>query len=538
MKKNASKRNVLITILCIFLTFFILVYLGFSIYFSKHFFFNTKINGIDVSFMNTEKTEELLAKEWKKYQLQIKGRNHVTGIITAHDINLEYLSNNRIEQFLQEQNSFLWFRSFFSRDEKEISNCVTYDKQKLEEVIKSLPFFQKENKIAPTNAHIIYDESEGYIMINETQGAVPVFDLVQEKILSYINSNRTELSLEKEDCYKKPAITSEHPALVDLYEKLSLYNNTFITYKFGKKTEVVDIHRIKDWLKINPKKFKVKIEKDKVRAFVDYIGKTYNTFGKTRTFKASTGNEVTVSGGDYGWLLDREKETTQLIKLIKKGAEKTKKPSYFQKAASYSSKDWGNTYVEINLTAQHIWYYKKGKLIAESDFVSGNLARGWDTPQGVYDITYIERDVILGVNSNASYRTPVSFWMPFNGNIGLHDATWRSKFGGTIYKTNGSHGCVNLPYNTAKTIYENISAGVPVICYYDPAYTTETTTDNATKSNTDAGANNNSNTEANSNSDANNNSNTDANLNSDANNDSNAEVNSTADTDNEEEQAL
>ena len=56
--------------------------------------------------------------------------------------------------------------------------------------------------------------------------------------------------------------------------------------------------------------------------------------------------------------------------------------------------------------------------------------------------------------------------MPFNGGIGLHDANWRKTFGGTIYKTNGSHGCVNLPPAVAKTIYENISAGDPVLCYH------------------------------------------------------------------------
>ena len=56
--------------------------------------------------------------------------------------------------------------------------------------------------------------------------------------------------------------------------------------------------------------------------------------------------------------------------------------------------------------------------------------------------------------------------MPFNGGIGMHDAYWRSSFGGRIYKTNGSHGCINLPPAVAKTIYENISAGMPVLCYH------------------------------------------------------------------------
>ncbi len=142
-----------------------------------------------------------------------------------------------------------------------------------------------------------------------------------------------------------------------------------------------------------------------------------------------------------------------------------REPVYKQKAASHGENDYGSTYVEINLTAQHLFFYKDGKLLVESDFVSGNESKGWSTPAGVFPLTYKQRDATL---KGETYRTPVSYWMPFNGNIGLHDATWRSTFGGTIYKTSGSHGCVNLPPAVAKTIFENIAAGVPVLCYHLP----------------------------------------------------------------------
>ena len=65
-------------------------------------------------------------------------------------------------------------------------------------------------------------------------------------------------------------------------------------------------------------------------------------------------------------------------------------------------------------------------------------------------------------------RQPVSYWMPFNGNIGMHDASWRSSFGGDIYKTNGSHGCINLPVSVAQELYGYVEKGTPVICYYLP----------------------------------------------------------------------
>lgn len=92
--------------------------------------------------------------------------------------------------------------------------------------------------------------------------------------------------------------------------------------------------------------------------------------------------------------------------------------------------------------------------MVESDFVSGNLAKGWGTPAGSYPLAYKQKNAVL---KGENYRTPVNYWMPFNNGIGMHDAKWRSSFGGAIYKTSGSHGCINLPPSVAKTIFDNIS---------------------------------------------------------------------------------
>ncbi len=116
----------------------------------------------------------------------------------------------------------------------------------------------------------------------------------------------------------------------------------------------------------------------------------------------------------------------------------------------------------MNLTAQHMFLYVDGNKVMESDFVSGNVARGFATPPGIFGIMYKQRDAVL---RGPGYASPVRFWMPFNGGIGFHDANWRGQFGGSIYRTNGSHGCVNMPYEAAKTLFENIYTGMPVICY-------------------------------------------------------------------------
>ena len=102
------------------------------------------------------------------------------------------------------------------------------------------------------------------------------------------------------------------------------------------------------------------------------------------------------------------------------------------------------------------------KKVLESDFVSGNVSKNYTTPPGIFSLTYKQKDAVL---KGQDYAAPVSYWMPFNRNIGFHDAKWRSKFGGDIYKTGGSHGCINMPPSNAKILFENINTGFPVICY-------------------------------------------------------------------------
>jgi lipoprotein-anchoring transpeptidase ErfK/SrfK len=115
------------------------------------------------------------------------------------------------------------------------------------------------------------------------------------------------------------------------------------------------------------------------------------------------------------------------------------------------------------MSKQHLWFYKNGSLIVQGDVVTGNVSENDATPAGIYRLKFKQTNAIL---RGPDYSAHVDYWMPFNGGIGIHDAGWRSEFGGNIYRTNGSHGCVNSPYYLAKTIFDNIEEGNPVICYY------------------------------------------------------------------------
>ena len=152
----------------------------------------------------------------------------------------------------------------------------------------------------------------------------------------------------------------------------------------------------------------------------------------------------------------------------------TRKPEYSQEELYTDNHGLGDTYIEVNLTEQHLYYYQKGEVVLDTPFVSGRMTKDRFTPPGVYFLTYKQKDRILRGRPNASgqpsYQSHVNYWMPFNGGIGLHDASWRSSFGGTIYIYSGSHGCINLPGKKAAKIYEMIDKETPIVCVYNDGY--------------------------------------------------------------------
>ena len=215
---------------------------------------------------------------------------------------------------------------------------------------------------------------------------------------------------------------------------------------------------------------------------VDYVAQlaaAHDTVGTERQFQTTSGRTVSVYGSAYGWKIDQDGEVAQLTQEIQSGTQTTREPVYSMRANSYGVNDLGNTYIEVDLTEQYMWYYQDGNVIFESDIVSG-LASDPErkTPPGIFTLYYKKSpDVLRGTkkaDGTYSYEQPVTYWMPFNGGIGFHDADWQPYFGGDRYLTGGSHGCINLPYSAAKKIYETIDKGYCVLVYNLPGTESDT----------------------------------------------------------------
>jgi hypothetical protein len=193
------------------------------------------------------------------------------------------------------------------------------------------------------------------------------------------------------------------------------------------------------------------------------MGKKYNTFGKAKDFTTTSGEQITVPAGSFGWKIAYDGEIDAIIADLEGGQDVTRDFTYLYKATSHGEHDYGNNYVEVNLSEQHVYVYKDGQMVFDTNCVSGKISTDHGTHTGVYPIAYKQTDATL---RGDNYESHVNYWMPFNMGEGLHDATWRKSFGGTIYKTGGSHGCVNLPLSAAEEIYNIVEAGWPVIVFY------------------------------------------------------------------------
>lgn len=457
---NTKRKKLFLITFAVTLLVIIAVYLGFTLHFKSRFYFGSYINGINYSNKTVSEVEDSISKDTADYVLQIKGRDNLTDIISADDIDYAYVSDGSIQKLKDAQNPFKWIFSMFSKNSNDMQVTTTYDEDKLDAKIQSLKFFQSENNVAPTDAHTEY-KGNSYKIVPETLGSKVKRNKLTKAVKSAIQNGDKKLSISKAGCYTEPSVTSDSNKLKELVNTLNKYAKVKITYNFEYTTEVVDSSYIRDWMEPDDK-LEVNFNLEKVRSYIDSIAKIYNTYGKTRDFVDHDGKVIEISGGDYGWLINRADEVEHLVSTIKEGKDATIEPIYSQSARSRAKNDIGDSYIEIDLSKQHVWVYENGKLVVDTDCVTGNSSQGHDTPSGIFQITYKEKDATL-VGEN--YSSSVTYWMPFYYNVGLHDATWRNSFGGSIYKNNGSHGCVNLPFSAAEKVFHHIEKGTPVVVY-------------------------------------------------------------------------
>ncbi len=468
-KKKGSLGKKLLLTFGIFTMLSAGAYFGMAMFFNSHFMFDTKINGVDFSLKEVSEVENYMKKQVADYTLTLEESDGSREVIKGADIGIEYNSGESIRQLAEGQQKLFWIKSLLEPTEIEAKIGVKYDAAKLDETISSLKCMDEENQTSSKNAYPAFKDGR-FDVVPEVLGTKIETEKFMAAVTEAINGFQDSVNLAEKDCYILPKYVSDSKEVLEAAAKMNSYLGAQVTYDFGSKTEVVDSATIADWVKINKKKMKVSFKKEDVKEYIKKLAEKYDTKYKPKKFTTADGDSVTVEGGSYGWLMDQDTEYEKLLDDIKKGKVVTREPSFKSKAASHDGAGVGSTYAEVDLTDQHMYFIKDGKVVLETDVVTGNPNKGNATPQGVYTLSYKTRNATLRGEKKAdgtySYETPVKYWMPFNGGIGFHDANWQSSFGGDRYKSHGSHGCINMPEEKAKKLYSLISAGIPVVCHY------------------------------------------------------------------------
>lgn len=437
------------------------IYIFLGIYFQSHFFFRTSIEDIEVGGMTAEEAVDELRLKVKGYLLSMYDRDGNKYHILGTEIGYDYQPLGEEERLIEEQNAFLWPAKIAVDKKLDMDTSITYDEKLLREKVMSLECLQPENMRKPENAGIQMTE-DGYELVSEDKGSSLIADRLYARVKGAVEAGESEFTF-TDDLYEKPEVTADDPALKDCMAKIQSLLGAEITYDMGEDKEVVDKSVISSWITVD-ENYNVTFNEDKAAAYVQSLASKYNTYGDEREFQTAKGDTVTIGGGDYGWVVDKEAEKEQLLAEVKAGEVKTREPVYSQTAVSRNKNDIGDTYIEIDYTNQHLWYFESGDMKIETDIVSGNISRGNGSPDGVFKIVYKKSPAVL---KGEDYESDVTYFMPFAYNVGVHDASWRrGKFGGTIYKTSGSHGCINVPEEVAEKLYEAVEVNTPVVAYY------------------------------------------------------------------------
>lgn len=328
---------------------------------------------------------------------------------------------------------------------------------------------------------IIKSATAGYILVDETKDLLlkeDAIELICEKIVYHLTKSRRfqgamiDLSLEpnRERCYQDIPYTDEMKDTLSKWEGVRDFQDFHMTYQFGDRKEVINENVVADWMALDDngriifdENNNPVLDESMVEEYVAYLSTTYNTVGIEREFQATSGDIVKVSGGSYGNEIDAEAEFAFLSDAFANKENGVRIPQYSSEAKEKGSNDIGDTYIEVDMGNQHMYYYVDGEIVLDTPIVSGNAARGWDTPAKVCYVYFKQKNRVL---RGANYATPVKYWMAVFGHIGIHDATWRREFGGEIYKTNGSHGCINTPLDMMAELYDMVEVGTPVILFY------------------------------------------------------------------------
>lgn len=458
-----SNRNVKSRKWIYIVLFAFIIIIGFYLYkamsYESRFLPKTSVNQVDIGNLTVKEANQKLVKTFDVQDFKINDHEKEWKSISKKDLGVKTEFTEDLKKDLKKQNVWSWPASYLHKWKNITINNTQLDEENLSKFLneKVKPELDQLNaQREPTKNATIAKTDNGFEIVPEQIGTAIDTNRVLEELGTKIKEGQNTLELEQ--YVQQPTLTANSPEITANLEKIKKVTDVPYTYIINGQSVAIPKENITSWVSFDGQN--VSVDSNAVRDYVATLGQTYNTSQVSTSFKSTRRGDVSVPPGTYSWTIQVDSEADQLTKDILSGNGMNRTP-ITQGSATPDHSLVGGTYIEVDLQNQHMWYYKDGALQLETDIVSGKPST--PTPTGVFYVWNRERNATL-VGEN--YRTPVAYWMPIDWTgVGIHDSNWQPAYGGNLWQTVGSHGCVNTPPGVMAQLFEMTATGTPVIVF-------------------------------------------------------------------------
>ncbi len=434
----------------------------------------TYVNSLSVAGMTTEQAHDALLDEKEVKDLTLITPKGEKAVFAASDFKAAYTIPSGALNDAASEGNFNWVSKLFKSSEYAVKYDYTYSADDLKTLIQNYDWGTEISQ----NAKIVRNDSGKFEIQPETLGDKFDTNVLLNYVVEQLNAGKNTINMEESGCYENYRAKVKTTDLQDDLEVYNRYSNCTITFDFDDRKEQVDNDTIISWLLkredgsfVATSGHDIPLNQDAIAEYVAQLAEKTDTYGKDHDFYATLDGWITVPWTDascYGWQIDQKATVSEIVDLIDKGDPVVVEPVYTEWGKGYTRQtdDIGTTYIEVDISAQHFWYYRDNELLMDYDVVSGTeTMSSRRTPRGICKIVGHAQGVTLGTYAIQGYEQWVDYWMPFNYlGCGFHDLS-RGAYGGSIYMYNGSHGCLNMRHSEAKNLYSEIEDNIPVIVH-------------------------------------------------------------------------
>lgn len=436
-------------------------------YYTDKFTANTQFISSNIGNLTLAQAKDKVCQDLEDKTLHIQEKGQEVLTVQLKDLEPKINLDQQLEELYQQRDVTSWPLAFMktTKAEQGLHDEVELDTDKLKGLAEEAGLGNQDRQEATPDT-LAHDDKKGYYIQDGKDGTTINFDQLTESIIQAVESHQDTIQLE--DNYTTHLDVTDTETLEAKLAKINNYKDLKITYLLAGDEVTIPNDKLVEWVSLDDQG-EIVVDEEALVPYLDSLNENYSTFGTVREFESTYQGTVEVPPGILGWQIDTELELPELEADILAGKDVKRKPEIYSTGDNGGeANEFGDTYIEIDLTYQTMLLYVDGELIVETGIVSG--MPGTDTVPGADAVNEMLANTdLIGYNPRlkVEYSVPVNYWIRFDDNAqGIHDASWQGAYGGDVFTYAGSLGCINTPYDAVATIFQYVNVGTPVVVFY------------------------------------------------------------------------